>query len=138
MEGASLNYALIVSKFSRKHRTAVFLISRAGRTATAVQSRGHASGKRLTPGGVPRRAEKIRFPGLVADCASAQAWRKIVQAVEERRALSDVASRLDGHKCKKCRLEESWIFQSPPSKPTHLLAALRSDTSGQTSAIPSI
>ena len=39
------------------------------------------------------------------------------------------------YKCKKCRLEESWIFRSPPSKPTDPLAALgRSDTSGRASA----
>ena len=39
------------------------------------------------------------------------------------------------YKCKKCRLEESWIFQSSPSKPTDPLAALgRSDTSGHASA----
>jgi len=39
------------------------------------------------------------------------------------------------YKCKKCRLEESWIFQSSPSKPTDPLAALtRSDTSEHASA----
>ena len=39
------------------------------------------------------------------------------------------------YKCKKCRLEESWIFSSPPYQPNDRLAPLgRSDTSGQASA----
>jgi len=39
------------------------------------------------------------------------------------------------YKCRKCRLEESWIFQSSPSQPTdRFTALLRSDTSGHASA----